>query len=285
MLVFDQKLEDATDALQEFMNFCASKGQRAHVVGYHRTTRPLDVPLQLHMTGEDPGGGFATVIRPENCRAFNFIDSYHATISNLMIWPQGDQPPDCYLYFDRSYSHLLRDMRIHLGPGQQACTAAACIMDNVSGKNNNIIHENVVIRSDGPSYPVGYLLHPKCGTLNLQNPNIEKCGHAFVWRGGRVSVNQLYTERIGASILKADIDPIDTTPQFSAHGGVWAAAHSGFAFQLYRNIKNMTFHGVYFDTDLCQYEGYWYTPERGENVKFYGCRMNLSKWNEVPTCL
>lgn len=284
MSLFARMSGDATTSLQAWMNECAASSDEAILSpGSYRITAPLVIPSQLKMRGFDPGGGFVCAIRPENCRAFTSIDSHHSSISNLMIWPLGDAPPDCYIYADKSYSQVFRDMRIHLSAGQVPCTQAAIVVDGLTGRNNNLIFDNLVIRSDGRAYPVGYQFNKLCGTVQLVNPDVETCDLAFHWKGGRITMTQPYIERIGAAVLKADIDQADTGCQFSVHGGTWSPAHSGFAMQLYRNIKNLTFYGVYLDTDLCQWEGYWYTPDHGVNVAFYGCRMNQAKWNVQPT--
>ncbi len=202
-----------------------------------------------------------------------------------MIWATGDAAPDTYLYFDRTYSHMVRDVRIHLSEMTAPCTQSAITLDAVSGKNNNLIFDNVIIRSDGLSYPAGYWFKPGCGTATLIAPNVETCDVGLYWQGGRITLVSPYMERIGRTLVKADLPSIDDPAQLSCHGGTMIAAHSGFAFQMYRAVRNMTFHGTFVDTRQSQWTGYWYTPDRGVNVRFYGCAMDVEKWNAQPVCV
>lgn len=284
--MFEHRTEECSQALQDYLLQCVRTSQEAVLApGAYLLAAPLRIPSRLKLRGADPGGGFVCALRPQGCRALEFIDCHHAAVSNLMIWATGDVSPDTYLYFDRTYSHVVRDVRVHLSAMTPPCTEAAITLDAASGKNNNLIFDNVIVRSDGLSYPAGYWFKPGCGTATLTAPNVETSNIGFYWQGGRITLSNPYMERIGRALVRADLESIDEPVHFSCHGGTMISAHSGFAFQFYRAVRNLTFHGTFIDTKLSQWTGYWYTPDRGVNVRFYGCAMDVEKWNAQPVCV
>lgn len=277
-----------TSALQAYINTCAASGTVAELDnGVFFTSSPLVVPSQTTIRGQDPGGGFVTMLRPRGCRAFVFTNSYHSAVSNLTIWPDGPLPaPDCYLYFANTYSHAVRDIRLHIGAGQAPCSKAPIIAEHVGGPNNNLVLSNVVTRSDGAYYPAGYLFGPGCGTVQVMTPDLETCGVGIDWRGGKITVVAPYTERLGQACIRASIaEPTVGTAQLSVHGGLLASTHSGIAFQIYNGVRNLSCHGVFIDSSLAAREGFFYTDDTTTGVSFYGCVTNAAKWNRQPTII
>ena len=275
-------VQDETDRLLWGYQQATSTGRKLYLPsGSYKHTAPLHL-LNAHIVGDDPGGAFYSVLRPYNCRAFSSVNEQHSTVSNLMIWPQGDTPPDCYIYVNHCYSHVFRDVRIHLAVGQPVCTVATVFIDGQAGPNNNLIFENLISRSDGSYYPASVKLAPNCGTVQFITPDFETAGYGFVWNGGKITVQSPYTERMSGSSLKAQVEVSDTAPMFSVHGGMLSANHSGMPIQIYANAKNLTMHGTFLKSDLGQYEGFFYSADSGQNVSFHGCAMNLAKWNRRP---
>lgn len=273
-------IADDTVALQAWIN--DNSGLKSYLPpGQYRHTQPLRPnPNGTDLYGVGGNGRFTSILRPENCRAFDFDGYHHTRIRDVMIWPQGNTPPDTYLYFANGYSNRLENIRIHLAANQAPCLTSAVLC---GPDNNNLVFENLMVRSDGSYYPCAIKWLPQCGTVNLIGPDIETSGVGLWWEGGMVTVSMPYMERLGVSGLRANPSPADLHASLSIHGGLLTADQSGIPLQCFGAIRNLSLFGVHVQSDLSTYEGFRYAGGSWHNSALYGCRCTLAKWNFQPT--
>lgn len=274
---------DDTDNLQNWINAVSTTGSIGVLPnGQYKITRPLKPhPAGVSLIGASGSGSFSSIIRPAGCAAFDFTDTHHSKISDLMIWPQSNTRPQHYMTFKNCYSHVLNNIRIHLDGGTPPCLGAAiCIQ---TGQNNNLIFRDLIIRSDGRYFPVGITFEMECGTVALYSPDIETCGIGIEWKGGQISIHSIYTERLGISAIKSICSTSEKDPSLSIHGGTLRCDHSAVLLQFLDKCYNFNLYGVVLSSPLSQYQGFRYSGSAYDKSAIYGGCIDLLKWNFTPT--
>lgn len=248
--------------------------------GNYKITQALHLPSNTMIVGSNLGLGFGCVLRPSACAAFDIggsTMSFHCSIENLMIWPQ-DAAPDHIISIDNSYSVCIRNVRIHnaqVGLGKAAVVLLGDPSVGGHGKCNNVIWENLIIRSDPLMPLIAVLATLNCGTHRFVNPDIEHFEILFEWKGGQLDIINPYTERAGKYVIHCNPDVNDSEAYLNTIGGICASAHSGVACAIRSNTRNFNSFGTKWINPL-QYAVYVYSRIPSTSANFYGIVPNLS---------
>ena len=246
--------ENDTVALQNAID-AGSANQRPIFIpnGAYKITEPLLVKSNTMIAGSNEGLNFGTVIKPVSCAAFDIVGVtdwvFHGSIRNLMIWPTGTAPSH-FISVDKAYSFVLSDIRIHTAEGDQWSPKTAAIVLKgaiASGgtglsHSNNIVWENIVVRSDSGQPNKCILAEPGCGTHRFIALDVENYGTLFHWRGGQIDLVLPYTERAGA--LAVDVDSVSEDAYLNTFGGIIACADSGWACGIRPYTRNFNSYGT-----------------------------------------
>lgn len=217
--------------------------------GNYKITQSLRVPSNTMIVGSNNGLGFGCVLRPSACAAFDiggFKQSFHCSIENLMIWPQG-AAPDHIISIDNSYSVCIRNVRIYEAQVNLG-TAAVVLLGDPSvgghGKCNNVIWENLIVRNDSSMPLIAVMATLNCGTHRFVNPNIEFYQILFEWRGGQLDIINPYTERAGKHAVNCNLEANDTAAYLNTIGGLFDSAASGVTCAIRSTTRNFNSFGT-----------------------------------------
>lgn len=275
---------DQTTLLQAFFSETTTSRIKLLDVSTIKFTSPLTFPAGgQRVIGVGEAGGFSTILKPYNCRAFTITGSHHSTLENVMIWPDGTSPSDCVLYFANCYSHLFRDVRIHQDTQAKSPTSAVVILEHNGAGGAHVMFERVIIRMDGANtYPcIVWMKNSDCGSIFLNDCDFEVAsapsfgtGGGFRWNGGQVHINNIYSEALNPFVY-ANPDNADPRPCFIVNGGYVQGTASGSAVQIGAGTKNLHINGSYID-DIGSH--FWiYDNTNCSNIIFDPANFNPAK--------
>jgi Pectate lyase superfamily protein len=248
-----------TDDTNAFINAIAagSANQKPIFVppGGYIISQPLTIPSNTMIVGSNEGLGFGCVLKPVNCAAFNIgigsAWSFHSSIRNLMIWPQGAASSHV-ISINKCYSVVLGNIRIHTSDSSWIPTIATILLKGDpslggtgNGASNNIIWENLIVRSDSGQPTTCILAEAGCGSHRFIHPDLENYGTLLNWQGGEIDFVLPYTERAGyRAVDTTSLSTTDTSAYFKTYGGKIVSAHSGVACALGANTRNFNSFGT-----------------------------------------
>lgn len=237
--------------------------------GTYRYTATPRLASNTMLIGSNPGMTFGTVFRPDGCAAFNIGGSgpmsFHGAMHDLMIWPTGDAP-NHIIKITNSYSWTFRNVRIH--NAQQLTASAALLLSAEYGRSNNIIWDNLIIRTDPAMPNIAVLAEMGCGTHRFVNPNLEHFATLFEWRGGNIDIITPYAERFGKFGINCNLSLSDTSdPSMSVFGGEFNAPPSSVGCAIRQTTKN-------FNSVGCR----WINPN-GKSIYVYGNTSHKCKFH------
>jgi hypothetical protein len=271
---------DDTVALQSAIDAGARQFRPVFLpVGVYRTTRPLIIPSNAMLIGSALAAGFGCRLEPNGCPVAiigGSTPSFHCLVENLLIWPKG-AAPDFILSIDNSYSVTLRNIRIH--NAQQALGRAALLLlgdpaVGGHGRCNDILWENVIVRSDEWQPLTAVLASRGCGSHRFMAPCLENYQTLLEWQGGQLDLVAPYTERAGRYAVNCNTDPLDTTAYLTTVGGSVSSAESGVACAIRSNSGTFNSFGTIWGAEASHAAYAYSLPER--LVVFHGLMPNLS---------
>lgn len=232
--------------------------------GSYRYAQTPNLPSNTMLIGSNPGMTFGTIFRPDGCAAFNIGVgsgmSFHGAISDLMIWPTG-AAPNHIIKITNSYSWTFRNLRIH--NAQPEMTSAALLLSSEFGRSNNIIWDNLIIRTDPGMPNMAILAEQGCGTHRFLNPNLEHFLTLFEWCGGNIDIVTPYAERFGKFGVHCNLSASDlSSPSMTIFGGEFNAPPSSVGCAIRSSTKNFNSFGTR-----------WYNPS-GKSVHVYSNTPN-----------
>lgn len=249
--------------------------------GTYKITQELAIPSNAMLIGSNHGLNFGCRIRPTGCPAFRIggaTPTFHASIQNLMIWPQG-AAPNYIISIDNSYSVTLRNIRIHNAQGNLGIAAVQLLGDPAVGGNghcNNIIWENLIVRNDAGQPDASAVLASRgCGTHRFVAPDLESYRYLLDWRGGQLELLVPYMENAGTYAVNCNPDLADMDACLSTYGGIIEPAPSGVACAINSSTRNFNSFGTVWRKRDSGYAAYIYGLPSMPAV-FHGITPNVT---------
>lgn len=270
---------DSTAALQAAINSLYVGKVRLSSGSYIYST-VLTVPSNKYIEGSDPAGGFATVLRPNNCAAFVIDGVHHCMIEHLMIWPKGTIPPASVVTIGATtycYSIVFRDVRFHFDASSY--TESDSVIRQSSGQG--ILFDDVIIRHDTGQHPIIYRFDPDCGSAVIRGGSFEVAAIGIKHLGGRIMVSDVYSEQCVPAISLSPSS--DSEASFTMLGGVIFGTNSATQIAIHAGAKNVSINGTYmWRPDLTQ-QGHVYGLTGSSNIYINLANYDPAKWtSSVP---
>lgn len=229
----------------------------------------LALPSNFTLSGLGEAGSFLSVLRPNNCQAFSVSGIHHTLVEGLMIWPLGTTPPAYHVRVTNSYSVKLRDIRIHVDSTGRPATIGTISQDTSGGgANNDILYENVAIRSEDESnwHNKGMIFGNDCGSAMVLYGDIETCNtNGIDHSGGRITVVEMYMEQQATNGI--NVQPSgDAMASLAILGGVIASNASGIPLTIRDGAKNLMVVGTKMERNGGTYDAYIYGLSGSANV-------------------
>lgn len=270
---------DSTNALQAAIN-SQYVGKVRLSSGQYLYSTVLTIPSNVYIEGNDPAGGFATVLRPNNCAAFIVDNVHHSIIEHLTVWPKGATPPASVVTIGATaycYAIVFRDVRFHFDATSYTESDSVIRQSNGQG----ILFDDVIIRHDTGQHPIIYRFDSSCGSAVIRGGSFEDAAIGIKHLGGRIMVSDVYSEGCVPAIYLSP--STDAEAAFTMLGGVLFGTNSSVQISIQTGAKNVSINGTYmWRPDLTQ-QGHVYDLTGSSNIYINLANYDPAKWTwSVP---